>query len=85
MEKVKILGIRWVDMDAEGGRKITGYSIYICFPNDNVEGLQTGKCFVPASRWNELTYTPRCNDEVILVYNRTGKVADIQAVPNKDK
>lgn len=85
MEKVKVLGIRWVDMDAEGGRKITGYSIYICFPAVNVEGVQTGKCFVPASRWNDLTYQPCVNDEVILVYNRSGKVADIQPVLHKDK
>lgn len=85
MEKVKVLGVRWVDMDAEGGRKITGYSLYICFPADNVEGLQTGKCFVAANRWNGLTYQPRVNDEVILVYNRSGKVSDIQAVPHKDK
>lgn len=83
MEKVKVLGSRWVDMDAEGGRKITGYSLYICFPADNVEGLQTGKVFVAASRWNQLTYQPRVNDECILVYNRSGKVADIQAVPHK--
>lgn len=85
MEKVKVLGIRWVDMDAEGGRKITGYSLYICFPADNVEGLQTGKCFVPANRWGSLTYVPRVNCDVILVYNRSGKVADIQAVPHKDE
>lgn len=85
MEKVKVLGLRWVDMDAEGGRKIVGYSVYICFPADNVDGLQTGKCFVSSDRWTALTYVPRVNDEVILIYNRSGKVADIQAVPHKDK
>lgn len=85
MEKVKVLGLRWVDMDAEGGRKITGYSIYICFPADNVEGVQTGKVFVAANRWNDLSYQPRVNDEVLFIYNRSGKVADIQSAPHKDK
>lgn len=83
MEKVKVLGIRWVDMDTQDNRKITGWSLYIAFPADNVEGLQTSKVFVAASRWEQLTYRPTVNDEVILVYNRSGKVSDVQAVPHK--
>lgn len=83
MEKVQVLGMRWVDMDTQDNRKITGWSLYIAFPADNVEGLQTGKVFVPASRWEGLSFKPSVNDYVIMVYNRTGKVSDIQAVPHK--
>lgn len=84
MEKVKILGIRWVDMDGDRG-KITGYSLYTCFPADKVEGLQTAKAFVSASAWAGLSYKPVVNDEVIFIYNRNGKVFDIRPASQKDK
>lgn len=83
MEKVKILGMRWVDMDVDNGRKVLGWTLYISFPADNVQGVQTGKCFVSDVRWNNLTYQPAVGDDVLLVYNRTGKVADILTAPAK--
>lgn len=83
MEKLKIMGIRWVDMKTDDNRNITGYSLYVAFPAENVEGLQTAKLFVSASLWSALSHRPVVNEEVIVFYNRSGKVADIHAVKEK--
>ena len=79
MEKVKIVGLRWVDMTAENNRTIRGWTLYIEFAADNVTGVQTGKTFISESMWPRLTYTPSVGDDVMFLYNRNGRVSDVRS------
>lgn len=83
MEKMKILGIRLVDMETDDKRRITGNTLYVGFQADNVQGLQTGKFFVNASMWPALTHRPSVNEEVLVDFGRNGKITNI--LPIKER
>lgn len=51
--KISITGFRKVDFKPENrDDNITGTSIYYCYEDDYVQGIATGKLFLPASRSN---------------------------------
>lgn len=76
MEKWKVIGFRKVDFtDTKQNSRVTGYSLYVCRPGGNdMSGDECQKIFFSDQR---ISYVPSLGDEIQLMYNRYGKIADI--------
>lgn len=74
-----VLGFKKVNFKAQNGDQITGMSYWLSEPiMEYGEGVQVVKVFISSSR--SLSFTPSVGDEVNVVYNRYGKVADFLGV-----
>ena len=76
--KVHVYGFRNVDMqDQDTGRRISGVSLYIGYPNDGVEGMQTAKVFINSAMLTNYKFTPRVGVDVNIEYGPTGRPVGI--------
>lgn len=74
MEKWRVIGVRPVDFK-DKDKSITGYSLYICRPGGpGMEGDEAQKIFISDQK---VSYVPALGDQIQIVYNRYGKVADV--------
>ena len=78
MEIWKVVGYRLVNFMDANGRPVKGTSLFLAREpvNKNIVGLEVCKVFVGDS----ITYVPKENEMVEIVYNRYGKVASVSAV-----
>lgn len=81
-EKWTVVGFRSVNFtDEKTNKQINGYSLFLLrSPNDDenkVTGQICEKLFVSSEY---VKYTPDVGDEIVLVYNKYGKVSSIQVV-----
>ena len=81
-EKWTVVGFRSVNFtDEKTNKQINGYSLFLLrAPNDDenkVTGQICEKLFVSSEY---VKYTPELGDEIVLVYNKYGKVSSIQVV-----
>lgn len=84
-EKWTVVGFRPVNFkDKQSGKDVTGYTLFLTrSPNpdqaseDNVEGQIVEKLFISSEY---VKYTPELGDDIILLYNKYGKVGAIQVV-----
>lgn len=78
MEQWKVVGYRAVDFKDQSGRQVHGYSLFLAREpeNENIVGLEVSKVFVS----DNVTYEPKENELVNILYNRYGKVAAVTPV-----
>ena len=81
-EKWTVVGFRSVNFtDEKTNKQINGYSLFLLRSPNAYENKVTGqiceKLFVSSEY---VKYTPELGDEIVLVYNKYGKVSSIQVV-----
>lgn len=80
-DKVKIVGVRKVNFtDKQTGNTVSGVTYFFTFKQDGVDGVAADKVFIHQDRLVDLSYLPSPGDEVILLWNRYGKLADVQKI-----
>lgn len=78
---MKVIGFRNVDFTGKDGRPVRGMSLYLSQPiTKNGCGESVEKVFIPERFLNGTVAVPALGDEVEPVYNKFGKVVDIQPV-----
>lgn len=76
--RAKLYGVRRVDMKAEDGRPITGYSCYIGAPTDGVEGEEVVKVFCSDAVCMRTGWRPTVGKAVRVEYNAKGRIMSIE-------
>ena len=79
-ERITIVGYRDVSFTDDSGRQVDGRSYYYTGVSDNVIGQIAGKLFVSTQLLSTLAYKPLPGDNVIVYYNRYGKVGQFEPV-----
>ena len=76
MEKWKVVGYRKVEFTDPQGRHVSGYSLFLARPAQNVDvvGLEVQKIFISSEY---VDYTPVENQLINIAFNRYGKVASV--------
>lgn len=74
-------GFRRVDMEADG-RKISGFSCFIGYPADGVEGQEVTKVFISDTICRSSAFSPRIG-EIELDTTPKGKVAGVRLINAK--
>lgn len=76
MEKWKVVGYRQVKFTDPQGRHVSGYSLFLARPSQNVDvvGLEVQKIFISSEY---VDYTPVENQLINIAFNRYGKVASV--------
>lgn len=78
MEQWRVMGYRPVDFTDNTGKRITGYSLFLCRPGGKgMEGDECQKLFISDQH---VEYVPALGDSIQIVYNRFGKVSGIQLI-----
>lgn len=76
--KISITGFRKVAFKPDNSNdEIRGTSVYYCYEDDRVEGIATGKLFLPENRNNPFKITKTYEFQ----YNRYGKIDWSTVVP----
>ena len=76
MEQMTVVGIRrGVEFKTKDGQEIRGTSLYITQPNDKVVGVFADKLFLSDKVFIPDDVVP--GSEVLVSYNRYGKVAEV--------
>ncbi len=84
-EKWLVVGFRPVNFkDKQSDKNVTGYTLYLSRNPDlessseeKVEGQIVDKLFISSEY---VKYTPELGDEIVLLYNKYGKVGAIQVI-----
>lgn len=75
-DKMLIVGYRDVSFkDNDSGREVNGKTYFFTCKQDHVVGVMAGKLFCSAQLLADLSYKPEVGDEVMVYYNRYGKVS----------
>lgn len=70
--RVQLVGKKAVNFTNNSEEVVTGTSIYVAFPDENVEGLRTEKFFLKEGI--TLPKDTKLNDTIDLSFNMNGKV-----------
>ncbi len=70
--RVQLVGKKAVNFTNNSEEVVTGTSIYVAFPDENVEGLRTEKFFLKEGI--TLPKDTKLNDTIDLSFNMSGKV-----------
>lgn len=76
----KCVGMRNVDFKGSDGNQVSGVNLFLTYEDKNINGVGTDKVFLASSRFSSLSFVPSVGSLCELIYNRYGKVADIEAV-----
>lgn len=77
-------GVRRVDMtDEKSGRPIKGFSCFISYPSDGVQGEETTKQFVSDDLATSCAWSPAVGSMLSLDYTPKGKLCRISTVRDK--
>lgn len=79
--KAMLHGIRYVDMVDEATRRpIRGYSCFIGYPTEGVDGEECTKLFVSQDMADRCCWSPMVGMSVIIDFTPRGKVCGISTV-----
>lgn len=71
--KAKIIGLKDSNFTPrDSGTLISGKTLYIVYPADNVDGFRCESLFASLKRFVN-GFVPKVNDEIVIEYNRYGK------------
>lgn len=74
---MKLIGHKRVNFVAKDtGAVINGYNLFVTEQREDVEGEACERVFVTLEKLGG--YKPEVGDEIIIIYNRFGKVAGVQ-------
>lgn len=79
-EKWLVVGFRPVNFkDKQTGALVSGFSLFLQRDpmDDRVQGQEVDKIFISSEY---VRYTPELGDEIVLIYNKYGKISSIQVV-----
>lgn len=76
-------GFRRIDMTDETGRQIRGFSCFISYPSDGVEGVETSKQFVSDSIATSSAWSPVVGKMLDIDFTPKGKVSCLSTVHEK--
>ena len=79
-EKWLVVGFRPVNFkDKQTGVPVSGFSLFLQRDpmDDRVQGQEVDKIFISSEY---VRYTPELGDEIVLIYNKYGKISSIQVV-----
>lgn len=78
MYKCKVIGYQKIDFkDQKTGNQVSGYNLFLISEPEttNITGTKCEKIFISSQY---VDYTPALNDDIVILYNRYGKVSSIQ-------
>lgn len=73
------IGMRRVDFRGSDGGQVDGFSLYLTYEDEKIDGVGCEKVFIPTKRFMELSFIPKVGSCCELFYNKYGKVSDIGA------
>lgn len=73
----RVIGVRNVSFE-KNGRSIVGKSIYYTYQDSNVMGLACEKVFLNDRVLSDAGWNPVVDDAFRPIYNKYGKVSDIE-------
>lgn len=79
-EKWLVVGFRPVNFkDKQTEKTVSGFSLFLQRDalDDRVQGQEVDKIFISSEY---VRYTPELGDEIVLIYNKYGKISSIQVV-----
>lgn len=76
-------GYRCVDMQDKDGRVIKGFSCFISYPSNGVEGEECSKVFVSQELANTCTWSPTVGKLVNVEFTPKGRISSIATVREK--
>ena len=74
---MKIVGLKKTRFTGSDGKPVSGITVYLTEPQKDVEGLATDRIFLTDERVNNLSFTLAVGLEIVIYYNRYGKVASV--------
>lgn len=78
MQEFTIVGIKAVDFDTKEGQHMKGVKLFVTGEDDKVEGLMTDSFFLSYEKFSNLDQY-HVGDEIVIYYNRYGKVDSLTA------
>lgn len=79
--KVMLHGFRRVDMINDRNEHVCGYSLFISYPSEGVQGLETKKQWVSDALAGASGWYPTVGKEVMIEFTPKGKVSSLSDVP----
>lgn len=77
-------GVRRIDMtDRATGRPICGFSLFISYPSEGVQGLETAKQFISDDLASSCSWRPEVGKMVALDFTPKGRVCSVATVHEK--
>jgi len=80
---MKILGFENVKFNFNDGRTVQGVYVYLHddgAPKERVTGMRTERVFLSDAKCGACNFVPKVGDRVKILYNRYGKVDEIQTL-----
>lgn len=81
--RVMLHGVRRIDMVDDSGRQIKGFSCFISFPSEGVQGVETTKQFVSDDMCASCAWSPEIGKMLEIEYTPKGRVSRISTVHEK--
>ena len=78
MHECKVIGFQKIDFkDQKTGNQVSGYNLFLISQpeSDRITGTVCEKIFISSQY---VDYVPALNDNIVILYNRYGKVSSIQ-------
>lgn len=73
-----VVGTKKVDFkDSKSGDSICGLTVYVQYPEDNVDGYATDKIFLSRSKFGSLCDEISSGCSIEILYNKYGKVCNV--------
>jgi len=74
---MKIIGLKPTSFTGSDGKLVSGITIYLTEKQKDVDGLSTDRIFLTNERVNNLPFTLSIGLDIVIYYNRFGKVASV--------
>jgi len=81
MEVMQVVGRQTVNFTAQDGNQINGTKLFVLCAHPYVDGQKSDSIFVSDKLRPQLRYWPQIGDEIIVDFNRYGKVSNIDKCP----
>lgn len=78
-----LYGVRRVDMTDDQGRKVQGFSCFIGYPANGVQGDEVSKVFVSDSIAQKCAWSPAVRSLVNVDFTPKGRLSSISTVKEK--
>ena len=77
---MKVIGFYETSFTGRDGTLIEGVNIYYTYPLKSGTGFGSSKVFFSFNRLSSIDYYPSIDDDIVLQYNRFGKVTGLRSI-----
>lgn len=81
MEIMSVVGISKVNFTGNDGNAVTGTNLFVLCDLPYGEGRKSDKLFISDRLKTQLSYFPSVGDDIMVDFNRWGKVSNVTQVP----